>query len=313
MVNEGQAMLDGNEPMPGTDDLIYNGNLTLWRSFGNTLKLRVLMRQSEIRPTVAAAGIAAMFAAVEPFLASGEDAKLFYVDQKYQQSPLYTTGQALSTTSNIYASKTITDYLTATGDARIDDFFALNGSGIVVGLAQGSGKLLGGNQSDASWSKPSAQIIGPLSSTVLISAAESNFLQAEAIARGYTAGDAKAAYEAGITASWNSWTNSGAAAGAGLTPFLASDSINYSLATTLAQKLKLILTQKWVAMTGNQNFEAWSELRRTGIPAFAPSVTSVLAPGKFPGRIAYPSDEVTSNKNFPGIKTVDINVWWDAN
>lgn len=313
MVNEGQAMLDGNEPVPAADDLVYNGDLNLWYSFGNTLKLRILMRQSEIRPSLAAAEIDAMFSAGEPFLAEGEDAKLFYADQKYQQSPLYTTGQALSTTSNIFASKTITDYLTALGDPRIDDYFAPNGSGIVAGLEQGSGKLLGGNQSDGSWSKPSSQIIGPTAATVLISAAESNFLQAEAIARGYTTGDDQAAYEAGVTASWDSWENSSSAAGTDLAPYLASDSAAYPAGGTQAQKLKVILMQKWVAMAGNQNFEAWTEWRRTGIPVLKPSVTSVLATGTFAARLVYPSDEVTSNKNFPGIKTVGVNLWWDAN
>lgn len=314
MVNEGQSLLDDTKELPGSDDLIYNGDLFLWYEFANTLKLKILLRQSEIRPALAQAQIADMFANAEPFIAEGEDAKLYYADQKFQQSPLYTTAQALGTTSNIFASKSIVDYLINTNDPRINDFFADNAFGLVAGLQQGEGKTLGGNQSDGTWSKPSEQIMGPLAATILISAAESNFLQAEAIARGFASGDDQAAYEAGVTASWDSWENAAAAAATDLGAFLASDSAAYPAGGTTADKLKVILTQKWVAMTGNQNFEAWAEWRRTGVPTFLqPSMTSVLAPGKFPGRIVYPSDEVTSNANFPGVKTVDVKMWWDVN
>jgi len=314
MVTEGQNMLDDAAVTPTTDDLIYNGDLFLWYEFANTLKLKLLLRQSEIRPSVAQAAISEMFANGEPFIAEGEDAKLYYADAKFQQSPLYTTAVALNTTSNIYGSKTIIDYMSTLGDPRLDDFFDPNGAGFVTGLQQGEGKLLGGNQSDASWSRPSEQIIGPTAATVLISAAESNFLQAEAIARGWGSGDDQAAYEAGVTASWDSWANSSAAAATDLAPYLASDSVAYPAGGTTADKLKVILTQKWIAMTGNQNFEAWTEWRRTGIPSFfQPSLTSVLGTGVFPKRMVYPSSEVTSNTNFPGIKTVTVNVWWDAN
>lgn len=312
MINEAQGMLDDTKEIPGTEDLVYNGDLFLWYEFANTLKLRVLLRQSEVRPTLAQTEISNMFANGEPFLAEGEDAKLSYSDQKYQQSPLYTTGLALSTSSNIFGSRTLIDYMTTTNDPRVFDYFAENGSGNIAGLYQGEGKTLGGNQSDGTWSKPSEQVIGPLAATFLMSAAESYFLQAEAIARGYAPGnDDQAAYETGVLASWGTWPGSADLVTSDLTAFLASDSVAYPLGGSVTEKLKVILTQKWIAMAGSQNFEAWTEWRRTRIPAFSPSITSVLAAGTFPGRIVYPSDEVTSNSNFPGIKTVDKTMWWD--
>jgi len=311
MVNEGQAMLDDAVITPGTDDLVYNGDLGLWYEFANTLKLKILLRQSEVRPALAQAEISTLFANAEPFIAEGEDAKLSYNDVKYQQSPLYTTGYALGTSSNIFASSTVVNYLLNTNDPRAEDFFAPNGGGNIAGLQQGSGKLLGGGQVDATWSKPSDQTLGPTASTYLISAAESNFLQAEAIARGWGTGDDQAAYEAGITASLDNWQNS---SGADIAAFLASDSIAYPTAGSTNDKLRAILTQKWVAMAGNQNFEAWTEWRRTGFPSFLqPSATSVLGAGAFPLRMVYPSEEATSNNNFPGVKTLTERLWWDVN
>ena len=313
MVNEGISLIDFDKDGPTSDDLIYNGDLDLWTAFANTLKLKILLRQNAIRPTLAQTEIGDMFANGDLFIAEGEDAKLLYNDQKYQQSPLFTTGIALATTSNIFGSRTLIDYMTTIGDPRLADYFAANGGGNIAGLYQGEGKLLGGNQTDGTWSKPSEQIIGPLASTFLISSAESYFLQAEAIARGYAPGnDDQVAYETGVLASWSNWPNAADSIALAFTPYLASDSVAYPLGGSLTEKLKVILTQKWIAMAGSQNFEAWTEWRRTRVPAFQTSMTTALAPGQFPGRLVYPSDEVTSNINFPGIKTVDKTMWWDV-
>jgi hypothetical protein len=314
MVDEGQAMLDDSKAAPGTDDLIYSGDLSLWNKFANTLKLRILLRQSGVRPQVAQAGISALFASGASFLEEGDDAKLHYADKLFQYAPLYATEQALNTSSNIFASSTIADYLNNTEDVRANDFFDVNGSGSISGLAQGQGKLLGGNQSDATWSKPSDQIMGPTAATYLMTSWESYFLQAEAMVKGYGTGDAEQAYVNGITASWDNWENSSAAASdTFLTHYLSLSSIAFPTGGSVNDKLTAIWTQKWVAMTGNQNFEAWTEWRRTGVPSFQPSATSVLGSGVFPARMVYPSDEVTSNVNFPGIKTVDVKMWWDVN
>ncbi len=151
--------------------------------------------------------------------------------------------------------------------------------------------------------------MGPLSFTYLLSA-ESYFLQAEAIARGYASGDDQAAYESGIEANWSIWSNASAA---DLPTFLASDSIVDPAAGSLTEKLRAILTQKWVALAGSENFEGWTEWRRTGIPVFQTSASTALGPGVFPARLVYPSDEVTSNTNFPGLKQVQDHVWWDVN
>lgn len=311
-IDEGLNLLDDTKAAPGSEDLVYGGNLLSWYKFGNTLKLKLFLRQAAVRPSVAALGISN----TDPvFLEEGDDAYLKYNNAKFQQNPLYTTANiGLQTTSNIFASKSITDYMYATNDTlRLADFFNPNSVGIFNGLLQGEGKLLGGNQSDANFSLPGDEIVGATAPVYLMTASEAMFLQAEAVARGYLSGNDKNLYEAAITASWDNWTVSSQDPAA-LSDFLASDSVNYANATTTDQKLRLILTQKWVAMCGNQNFEAWTEERRTGYPDFLkPSVTSVLANGVFPARLVYPSDEVTGNSNFPGVKQVDEKIWWDVN
>ena len=82
--------------------------------------------------------------------------------------------------------------------------------------------------------------------------------------------------------------------------------------STEQDKIEAIINQKWVAMSGNQGFEAWTEMRRTGYPkGLATSVASVIGAGLFPARFLYPTDEINLNPKFPGTKLVTDKVWWD--
>ena len=78
-------------------------------------------------------------------------------------------------------------------------------------------------------------------------------------------------------------------------------------------QLEAIITQKYFALAGFQNFEAWNEWRRTGYPNFfIVSKGSVIGNGLMPQRLIYPNSEATSNANFPGIKPLTDRVWWDV-
>lgn len=97
--------------------------------------------------------------------------------------------------------------------------------------------------------------------------------------------------------------------------------VNYAGASGLTAQLNLILTQKWIAMCGNQNFEGWTEWRRTRIPTgFVPSASSVLSAGQFPRRFIYPSAELLNNPSYPAYKSFPSGqnpltdpIWWDTN
>lgn len=68
--------------------------------------------------------------------------------------------------------------------------------------------------------------------------------------------------------------------------------MNYQTATTQAEKLNLIGTQKWLGlfMVG---IEAWYDFRRTGIPALAPGADALF--NEVPVRIQYPDNEQVLN------------------
>ncbi len=90
--------------------------------------------------------------------------------------------------------------------------------------------------------------------------------------------------------------------------------VDYTLAGGTEDKVKRIITQKWIAMNGSQNFEAWTEYRRTDYPDFfETSKTTVLPAGQFPRRFMWPDAEVTTNPNVPSGNVVSTKLWWDVN
>lgn len=244
-----------------------------------------------------------------------DDARIVYSTIGGNQNPLFSEILGLSRVQNLVASQTVTKYLTDNDDPRADIFFsryvnATTGVDSIIGIPQGSYRTttrvvsfpspaVGGNaRIDASANAP----------VKFMSAAESYFLQAEAVARGWldVGMPASELYEQGIRASFESYDV------AGVDAYIATSPAAQFPGGMEAQ-IRAIIIQKWLAMTGNQGFEAWTEWRRTGYPDFfTVSAATSLGDDRMPARILYPSSEVTRNVNFPGIKQVYEPVWWDV-
>ncbi len=326
-IKTGLSIIDATQNSP-SEDLIYPGApMTQWQMFANTLLLKIYIRQGGggltsggallpgPRASVAQAGITELNTSGAVFLTtpSTDDAMLRYADVIYQKFPLYAT-RVFLIVNDLLASSTCINYMNGLGDTRVSDFYDATANGShYVGIPQGAWLNLTGQTQDANYSAPnSTEIIAPAASVRFLTTSESYFLQAEAQARGWLPGSAGPTYNAGIEASWASWLNS--SVDPNETAYETSDSVNFASATTQAQQLKLILTQKWVSMCGNQNFEAWTEWRRTRIPScFVTSQSSSLSAGQFPRRIVYPSLEINNNTNFPGVKLITDKIWWDVN
>jgi hypothetical protein len=317
LVDEGLALIDEHAAdHPGNDDLIYGGNMEQWRRFGNTLKLRIYLRQAYVRPSVAEAGIKALYAGGAQFLETGGDAAIEFSTETFNQHPLYRTNDAL-TPDNILASNTALNYMEATSDPRMGVFYIpatkAPNAGKFAGIDQGDGKNLTGTLDAGMWSKMGAAVGGPSGGgdapVVLMSTAESYFLQSEAVARGWGSGNAMSLYEKGIAASFLYWGLSLAQAAT----FYNKPDVRFPTSGSLEQKLDAIITQKWISMNGTQNLEAWTEWRRTGYPDFfLVSKTSNIG-NVFPVRILYPDSEISRNPNTPAQRSVTDKVWWDVN
>jgi hypothetical protein len=145
---------------------------------------------------------------------------------------------------------------------------------------------------------------------------ESLFLYAEAVARGWVAGDAQAAYAEAVTESfvWTGVPDPQTAA----TDYMANNAIaNWANAgTTPLQKAKFIAFQKYIANTGIDPLESYSDQRRLNfLPAGYISVDPGRVSNKLPLRLLYPQSEYTTNgENVQKEGTIDpftSKIFWE--
>jgi hypothetical protein len=298
---------------PGTADYLFGGDMDKWIQFANTLKLKIYMRQSYTRASLAQSGIDSLYDAGANFLA--EDAAVTqFIDEAGKSNPLYESDQRqLNTNQNIKMSMTFHSWLIDNGDPRLVELF-LPGSGGQKSMEQGD------------FNQPTTVLVPTSVSRALIHAtdpvyfmseAESYFLQAEAVLRGWGTGDVKTLYDAGVTAAFSKY-------GLDATEFI--DSIYaYPSDSTTEVKLKYIMIQKWASMAGSQGMEAFFERNRTGYPelgtvrATAPNyvpgqfcypINGVTA-GSWAKRLLFPDTEITRNPNTPTQVPITTKVWWD--
>jgi hypothetical protein len=317
-IDKGMALVSvSNSASPGDQDLVFRGEMDNWVAFANTLKLRAYLRLAYVDASRAQAGIEALYATNPTFLTV--DASIKYLSTGGNENPLYNEMVGLGRTQNIVASSTAVDAYDENDDPRVAKFYDLiptdTANNTYRSIPQGSYNVaeIKGN----TVSPPSPLVGGRANNSAsatapvkFISAAESYFLQAEAVARGWTGGKGVLAtlYAQGIQASFT-------AIGAGDATDYIDDAPDGSaaLAGSTEDKIEAIITQKYYAMNGFQGFEAWTEWRRTGYPdIFVQSVASTIGTGRMPLRMRYPNTEATSNSNFPGTVPIYTPVWWDV-
>lgn len=296
----------------GTQDMVFQGDVTKWTAFANTLKLKAYLRISGKDAAKATAGIAALYQAKAAFLTT--DAQMSYNSIGGNENPLYNemASPILGKTQNLVASATAVNAMVRNNDPRLFKFYdPIAGDDTIATIPQG-GYLSNPNKEV---SIPTALVAGnpqlpasALAPVKFISASESYFLQAEAVARGLASGNVTQLFTEGVNASF---VATGLTIGDATTYLSTAPDAAIASATTIDAKVKLIITQKYYALNGTQGFEAWTEYRRTGYPAILTvSEVSILGPGLKPVRFLYPNTELVSNLNFPGTVPSTTPVWW---
>lgn len=329
---------------PGTDDLIYGGDMTKWTKFSNTLKLKVLLRMAKVEPVRAQALIDSLYSTSPEFIGEGDDAAIKYGSTTTNKNPLHAEASSttLAGTQNLAGSSTCIDAMNLNGDPRVYLFYEYSATtGTVSGITQAEGTYNASIPASA-YNFPSIYVGGDAQNAEsakapvnLLTSWESLFLQAEVVARGWQSSSSGYADDSlfyfGIKANFDYpfyksaltdiWSNeifgtvtpyedylSGAATGGG-TP---GPWVVYPATGSVEDKIKFIITQKYFAMCGNQGFEAWSEWRRTGYPDFLINPKNSLIGNDHPRRFLYPTTESTTNAAFPGVKSISTRVWWDV-
>jgi hypothetical protein len=288
---------------PGDDDIVFQGNMDNWVRFANTLKLKILMRQSEARPSVAEPGIQALFASGATFLETDAEVAA-YIDVENFRNPYYAV--QVSSAGNgrgnvdVAASTTLMGFLQSNGDPRVNEIYNTP----IAGGAHAS--LVQGNYNNPAFgthNNLSQPNVGPTHPVVFIGAAESKFLQAEAVERYSVTGNAEQLYQQGIDASFAKHGLGSAAA------FYAPGGVyDYN-------GIESIIEQKWVSTANFNALESHFEHLRTGFPDFFTITPNNVTGNVFPKRLPYTQSEVNNNganlRAIGGQKQVIERVWWD--
>lgn len=306
-------------PVPsafGTQDVIYQGNMTNWIKFANTLKLKIYMRMaytSMANPTA----VAALLAENNFITADASFAK--FGTEISQRNPFFEVNLSSSPglgDINHIASNTLMQFYEQNNDPRKTAVYRASTTGTYTALDQGNGQNF--NNTAISYARPKVTATTPV---YLLTVSESYFLQAEALIRYSNQSGAKEKYNLGVE---NSFTTYGLPATAATT--LTETDGAYEFITGLAteQAVRQVMIQKWASLANVNNIEAYIETTRTKFPEVVtfgtqdyskgnrvPSLTSILTSNNVPSILFYPQNEIDRNTNITQRTSITQKVWWD--
>ena len=295
----------------GGGDLIYGSNFEAWRRFANSLRMRLAMRLSEVDAATARTEFAAAYAA-GGFQSNADNATLNWPGSPYE-NPFY-ENRVIDARDDHGISATLLDTLVSLADPRLPLYAEPAArDGEYRGHHNGMQTIpVGTSLDDFSRIGDFWRFDGAATPTMIMSYAEVLFLQAEAAWRGWTAGAPATLYSEAIRANMNQYDPVGPS-DTEIDDYLAQPVVAYD--GTLEQ----ILLQKWIALWMNGP-EAWSDNRRTDLPALVPGPDMFLS--RIPVRLMYPDTEQSLNLTNlnaalaqQGMTSIDLvtPVWWDVN
>ncbi len=226
-----------------------------WIKFAKALKLKLLMRMSS---TTDVSSQLASLIAEDDFPTEDISYDDCWTDESGKASPFYQEEYATyfgSTQINVVANLAYMQTLLDSEDGRVSQFFEKSTQGEYKGGVSGTNFSTSSKYQSDYFCRPVFAYDMPV---YLISVAEIEFFLAEYYARYGSAANAQTHYENAITASFASAGISSEAEDVYTTKY-PYDNANYK---------ELIGIQKWIALGGINNYEAWCEMRRLDYPAF---------------------------------------------
>ncbi len=234
----------------GDKDLVYEGDVAMWKKFAATLKARLAMRVADVNPTQAQSELTAAIDA--GMLEAGESMQLSWIGVNPHNNTIYTMFEGART--DYAPANTIVDKMLELDDARLSSYFSTVDTSTEVGVIKPAyvgipyGAITVPYNNVSHFSAPMFKADFP---ATFACHAEVEFLLAEAAARGMTVpGTAQEHYEAGIAESHAFW---GAEYDAAV--YLAHPDVAWDD----ARNKELIGIQKWLALynRGNEGYASW--------------------------------------------------------
>lgn len=308
------------------DDILFKGDRGKWAKLGNIIKLRALIRQSEVGDQgYISSEIAKIKQDGSGFLGVGEQAA---VEPGYQNStgklnPFWEScyrdvnGAPTANHRMIRPTVYLLDQYKDRNDPRLEKLYvAVDGEyrGVIFGNPDA-----GNAEYDEKNTSPfrgalenNGNPIGLFKRfnqpSILLSSFESLFLQAEAAQRGWIDGSAKSFYEQAIQESFLYLS----VPASEFASYNGQAAVNFDQAS---EKIARIIEQKWLALNSVNSIEAWNDYRRLGLPSF-PGTAATGINGR-PLRFMYPETERGANGDNVAAQGSDLmlqdKVWWDKN
>lgn len=312
LVKSGIADLDktSNLLRPSSiDDKIYGGDLTKWKRAANTLLLKFAMQISNKEPALAKSTIESVLAANLFINANNLDFEVPFGSAVGNRNPIFDFNNNLRTGDMMLSSRLYTLSRSINDTVRLGKFFTkpTNATNTFTGFNNGSTAAAPTLAARSKYNTYLTGAVGGEAPVRLLTNFQANFILAEACLKLGVAGDPNAYYQAGIRASMEK---------VGMTTteinnYFATNPTVVTLTGTTDDKLKQIITQKYMAWIGN-GIEAYNDYRRTGYPVLALPLNAVGDnPNVIPTRLPYTPAELARNPNAPNPRPkTDVKLWW---
>ncbi|MGO4287992.1 SusD/RagB family nutrient-binding outer membrane lipoprotein [Chitinophaga sp. RAB17] len=262
------------------NDIIYNGSVSAWIKFGNSLKLRLGLQLADVDQTKAKTIIES--AAADKgglILAATDNARLKYMVAPPNNNPVWADVVQGGRTDWVPAN-TIVDVMNNLQDPRRKAFFTLKDAGYLGGI-YGSANTYG------TYSHFNPATTAADFEALLFDNSETEFLLAEAKERGFNVpGTAITHYNNGVKASLVYW----GCTDAEYNSYISQANVAYDKAP--GDYKKKIGTQQYLAFY-NRGVEGWLAWRRYDYPVF--NVPVDLTYNDIPKRYIYPIAEQNLN------------------
>ncbi|WP_169513342.1 SusD/RagB family nutrient-binding outer membrane lipoprotein [Flexithrix dorotheae] len=316
MLNELEGavlQLDPNKKNPGTNDIIYNGDLDKWKKLAYSLMLRLGMRLTKVDN--GAAEVWVKKAISGGVMTSNDDIAKIIHEIGASRNPFF---NGFETRDQVRLSATFVDWMINMNDPRLDMISYVESGGPHKGLPNGYDyetiqDYPGGNDL-TTYSNYNPELRKWESPSFRQTYAEVELLLAEAAVYSWHGGDAAEHYEKGVRAAINQF----GLFGVELPSDSAIDDYLNNNPFDPAKGLEMIGEQYWAA-TILVSWEGYSNWRRTGFPVLTPTnYPGNVTNGQILRRLTYSGTEYSLNaenvnaaNNRQGPDDFMTRVWWD--
>ena len=330
MLNELKESAEQTDPdkpfFDGGSDIIYNGDISKWRAFANSLRFKLAMRIKNIDPGKTVEVLEEL--QDEDMISSNEESAVF-PHNSLNKNPLFQVVNAGQAEVQNNPCQYLVDLLLNYNDPRISIILQVSSAHEALPFLYDEYKgipcwmptdhqdwddydVFDNDQWD-DISRIGEWFLRNETPAQVLHYSELCFLKAEAALDGNWQGSAQEYYEEGIRANMHYYSDYGDS-----TYIISDTEIDEYISGLPLVSLENIITQKWLTFVFDNGPEAFAEYRRTGYPVLTKYDGTDIDMENFPRRLIYPYTEQIYNDSYEdvliqqGADDPSTRIWWDA-